>query len=461
MAGRTPWTTEGELPGSRDRSIHFIQERYDQAEIVRPYTKWDYEFRTEKDIGLVMARAYQVATSEPCAPVYMSVPREIMMAPMKGTTVYKSKHFAPSVSPQGDIDVLRQAARLLVQAQRPVVLVSRMGRHPEAVAALVKLAEKLALPVVSKNKYINFPTAHPLRATSGRSYIQEADVVLQIDHMVPYVPALYRPPADCKIISMDIDPVRLAQPLWGFPVDIPITCDSSKALPLLGELADDFITGAERQKFSNRRREMEAKYAAYMKSREAAIAAASTQVPISTTWLGHCVRQIVDENTIQITESSRGVSPAEKAQPGQYFGLPASSLGWAGGAALGAKLAAPDKTVITTQGDGSFVFCDPTAVLWTARQYRLPFLMVIVNNKQYLAVASGIPEFYPKGYVVKSGDWNGSSIDPPPDYKLVGQSCGGYGETVTDPAQLPAALQRGLDAVHGGTCAVIDVHVAA
>lgn len=462
MAGRTPYTTMGELRGSRNNAIHFIQETYDQAEIVRQYTKWDYELKTTKNIGLVMQRAFRIATSEPWGPVYLTLPREILMESIDGGIVHSPENFAAAISPQGDTKALQKAAELLVKAERPVVLVKRMGRHPEAVLALTELAELLSLPVLSDNVFLNFPVNHHLSANpnDSKNYIENADVILMIDNDVPYTPASYSPPEGCKIISMDIDPVRLAQPLWGFPVHIPITCDSSKTIPVLTELAKGRLQESEKQVIKNRKDKMMVQHKASLAAMAARVDEASKQMPISPEWLGHCVNEVVDNNTIVIAGLARGITPAASAQPGSYFGIPGSSLGWAVPAGLGAKLAAPHKTIITACGDGDFVFADPTACLWQARRYGTPTLTIIINNKEYKAVGDQVRYYYPEGYVVSSNDFNGSSLEPSPEYAMVARACGAYGETISNPALLPRALERGLSAVHSGQAAVLDVHVA-
>ena len=205
---------------------------------------------------------------------------------------------------------------------------------------------------------------------------------------------------------------------------------------------------------------MAAYHKASVASMSATVKKASKQTPISPVWLGHCVNQVVDENTIVTAGLARGITPAASAQPGSYFGLPGSSLGWAMPAGLGAKLAEPNKTVITACGDGCFVFADPTACLWQARRFGTPTMTIIVNNKEYKAVADQIRHYYPEGYVVSNNDFNGSSLEPSPEYAMVAQACGAYGETVLDPALLPHALERALSAIHSGQAAVLDVHVA-
>ena len=132
IAGRTPWTTANELPGSRSLHVHWQQEVYDQAAIVRQYTKWDYEIRTVENASLVIQSAFRIAASEPCGPVYLTLPREVAAARLQaGAPLYQPADFQPALAPQGDAEALREAARLLVEAANPVILVKSMGRHPK------------------------------------------------------------------------------------------------------------------------------------------------------------------------------------------------------------------------------------------------------------------------------------------------------------------------------------------
>jgi len=432
-----------------------LDQTLDMTGIVRGYTKWEFEFYTHENIGVVMQRAYRIANSEPCGPVYLTMPGEVLKAPMNGTTVYGPEHYAPSVSPGGDPVALREAAQCLVEAERPLVIAETMGRHPEAVAALVKLAEKLALPV-SSNKTMNFPASHPLYVLNNISFVQNADVILLIDANSPNDMM-----EECRVISLDIDPVKQANPLWHGRVNIPIHCDSSKAIPVLTELVDEFIGESQTRKISERRKAMEAKYEVVKGIMADAIETASIQVPISLTWLCHCIHKLVDDNIILISDLvASGMNQAENAQPGSHFSEPGIYLGWSVPASIGAKLAAPGKTVIAATGDGAFNFCVPNACLWAAKRYSTPFLTVIANNGSYLSIRSTLRRFYPNGYAVQSGDFNGADLDPMIDFALLAQSCDAYGETVTDPSALPGALQRGLNAVRSGQAAVLDVHIS-
>jgi hypothetical protein len=264
LAGRAPWTTHGELRGSRNFYIHWLQETFDQGEIVRQYTKWDYELRTAKQAGLVVQRAFQLSASEPCGPVYLTLPREVVMKKMNGAFIYPPKRYSPTIAAQGDAEAVREAARLLVKAERPVIVVNMMGRHIKSVSALVQLAESLSIPVIDNRERMNFPTTHLLhmgssfQRTSG--FVKHADVVLAIDHDVPYVPVTGCPSDNTKIIGIDIDPIKQTFPLWGFPIDVPIIADSSKAIPVLCKMAQEFITEKDRMRYAERRKILEAEH---------------------------------------------------------------------------------------------------------------------------------------------------------------------------------------------------------
>jgi acetolactate synthase-1/2/3 large subunit len=450
MAGRTPWTTKNELPGSRSFYVHWQQEMYDQAAMIRQHVKWDYEIRTVENASLVVQSAFRIAATEPCGPVYITLPREIMAAGMHGGIVYNPTDFPPAVSAQGDSAALREAARLLVQAQNPVILVRNMGRHPEAVAALVELAEKLAIPVASDDVFMNFPRQHWARSAAD---IQHRDLILVIDHDVPWYGA--DPPGSTKIISMDSDPVRLRQPLWGFPAHIPVTCDSSKALPVLSRLTDEFITAGRGKAFAERKAALQAAKRAADEAARSAIAKARKAFPLSPIWIRECVNQISDENTILLWELA-SIGQGDRTPPGHVFSQNAANLGNAWPRGVGIKMAAPGKMVIASGGDGSAIFSNPEAVLWTARKYNAPILYIINNNNKYAAVESNVTAYAGSGsYAAKAG-FNGSDLSPSPNFAMIARAMGAYGEKVTEPDVLPQALQRALNAVKSGQPAVLD-----
>ena len=453
IAGRTPWTTKNELPGSRSISVHWQQEAYDQAAIIRQYTKWDYEIKTVENASLVVQSAFRIAASEPCGPVYLTLPREVAAAKISGNAaIYDPDAFKPAVSAQGDFEALRETAKKLVQAQNPVIFVKSMGRRPEAVAALVELAEKLAIPVVSTDAFMNFPKRHWARisGTDPRNH----DVLLIIDHDVPWIST--DPLETATVISMDADPMRLKQPLWGYPVHIPITCDSSKALPLLVEMTEEFITAKRRSVFKKRRLNLIEARKAADEALRAEIEKARTAQPISPVWLRECVNRISDEETVLLWDISP-IGQADRTQPGHVFAQYAANLGNSWPRGIGIKMAAPDKTVIASGGDGSTIFANPEAAIWTSRKYDAPILYIVNNNNTYGAVQTNLDSYGGEASYAGKAGFNGSDLSPSPNFAMIAKAMGAYGEKVTDPDKLPGALQRCLDAVRSGQPAVVDV----
>jgi acetolactate synthase-1/2/3 large subunit len=450
MAGRTPYTTKNELPGGRSHSVHWEQEMYDQADMIRQFTKWDYEIKTPENASLIVQTAFRIAATEPCGPVYVSLPREVMAAKLKGGIFYSPTDFPPAVSAQGDSAALRAAAKLLVEADNPVIMVKSMGRHPESVAMLVTLSEKLAIPVVSVDTFMNFPRQHWARS---RPDLQSRDVILVIDHDVPWTAS--DPPKRAKIISMDADPMRLKQPLWGFPVHIPITCDSSKALPILTQMTDEFITNSRRATFAERQAALQAAKKAADDAARASIERARRSVPLSPVWIRECVNRVSDENTVLLWDIA-AIEQGDRTPPGHVFSQYAANLGNSWPRGIGIKMAAPEKTVIASGGDGSAVFSNPEAALWTARKYDAPILYIVNNNHKYHAVEMGLSAYGgPDSYAGKAG-FNGSDLSPSPDFAMIARAMGAYGEKVTEPDRLPEALQRALRAVRSGQSAVLD-----
>ena len=450
MAGRTPWTTKNELPGARSNPIHWQQETYDQSSIIRQYTKWDYEVKTVENASLIIQSAFRIAATEPCGPVYITIPREIMAARIKDGIVYHPADFPPAAAAQGDSAALREAARLLVAADNPVILVKGMGRHPEAVMSLVELAEKLSIPVSSTDTYMNFPKRHWARSEAD---LQKRDVILIIDHDIPWIGI--DPPKTAKIISMDTDPVRLKQPLWGFPVHIPITCDSSKAIPLLTRMTEEFISARRKKAFAERKVALQAMKKGLDLQAGKEIKKACKASPLSPVWIRECVNSVSDEDTVLLWDIA-AIGQGDRTPPGHVFAQYAANLGNSWPRAVGIKMAAPEKTVIASGGDGCAIFSNPEAVLWTAGKYNAPVLFIINNNNKYNAVESGLDEYgRATSYAGKAG-FNGSNLSPSPDFALIAQAMGAYGEKVADPDALPHALQRALDAVKSGLPAVLD-----
>lgn len=461
-AGITPYTTDGELRAGRSGGHQWLQEPMTQASSVRENVKWLYELRTAKNINQIVQRGLQVAASEPCGPTYLMLPRELMMEPFETVAILPPARYGACATPIGDPDILTEAAEALVRAQHPLILTNRLGRKPAAVASLVALAELLAIPVVETRYRYNFPLNHPMHlGLAPQRYFKDADVILELDHPTPYAPILGRPRSDAKIIRLSIDPVERTFPLWSFPADLAVSADTSKALPVITASARRLMRDADRDRIDERRRKVTAEHDAMLTQWDNAATSNAQRVPIHSAWLTKCVNDVVGQNAIYVSEVTTN-SPAayqqiRPDQPGTFFFDSAASLGWAMGAALGAKLADLSRDVVCLLGDGSFHFSSPLACLWAAEAYKIPFLTVLYNNASLRAVQDAIIGQYPEGHGRHADSGVGHQIVPSPKYELAAQACHAYAETVTDPAQIKPALERALGEVRGGRAALLDV----
>jgi acetolactate synthase I/II/III large subunit len=170
--------------------------------------------------------------------------------------------------------------------------------------------------------------------------------------------------------------------------------------------------------------------------------------PIHMAWVSACIARVKPEDAILVNEYTLMTEHCGFNRPGSYFGSStASGLGWGGGAALGAKLAAPNRLVIAVLGDGSHLFGNPVALHHAAAVHKLPVLFVVMNNAMWGAVRRATLGMYPQGEAARSNKPPLIDLDELPAFEQVCAAAGGYGERVEDPAALPAALERAARAV--------------
>ena len=459
-AGRTPVTEEGQ-PGSRDLHIHWAQESFDQAAMLREYVKWDYELRMPAQLEAVVDRALELMQAEPRGPVYLTLPREVLAA-RPGPIALASPARRQSRSERfPDPTRIDEAAGLLARAERPLVLVSAAGLDPRAVSGLVDLAEAGGMAVVEADPiYMNFPHRHDLHVgynASGTTNpsLADADAVLVIEADVPWYPHLQKPAPGAPIIHVGVDPFFSRYPMRSYPCDVPIAATPAAALPLLAEAVRRH---ADRDAVARRRARVAAEHRArHAAWEETAVKQASTST-IGFAWTSRCIGDLIDESTVVVNEYPLDRRFAAFTRPGSYIGSPHSSgLGFGLGAALGVKLARPEATVIATVGDGAYFFGEPLSCLFVQRAHQLPILTVVYNNQQWEAVRSGTLAVHPSGAAKARGRFPLSDLSPSPRFEEMARTVDGYGERVESPAELPAALKRGLAAVREGRPAILNV----
>src|SRR5437870_1219951 len=294
-AGRSPLTEEG-LAGARDTYIHWAQEMFDQAGMLREAVKWDYELRNGIQLETVIDRALTIATSPPEGPVYLSLPREVLAAPLPGFAYDQPARRVAASPPAPDEAAVAAAARILAAAQNPLIVTADAGRDRAAVPALAEFAERFAIPVVEHRlRHVSLPADHPCHlGYDPTPLLDDADAILVIDCDVPWTPSRKAPRADCPVVHIAVDPLYSRYPVRGFRCDVAITGATRLTLPALGTalkpLVDKESLVARLKHIAERR---EAMQGAWRKQRDEA----KDMRPLSPVWVSACLAAARDPNS--------------------------------------------------------------------------------------------------------------------------------------------------------------------
>jgi acetolactate synthase-1/2/3 large subunit len=444
-AGRTPITESGALAAARNNYIHWAQEHFDQGGMLREFMKWDYELRHAEQVETVVDRALAIAKSEPQGPVYVTLPREILASSFSAD-FSPTASIAPASPPAADPEALEEAAKLLGNAQRPLLITANGGRTADSARAIEQLAQALAVPVVQyRPRHLALSTEHPMHCGwDPHALLKDADVVLVVDCDVPWIPKEGKPKADAKVIHIGTDPLFARYPLRGFRADLSLTGAVAPTLQALWRAAQKQVVSVKQ--LEERRKVVTEKSAAIREKARGGV----EPMPKSITgkWLSACVNKVLDANTLVVNEYPTVLEEMVIKEPCRYFGnASAGGLGWGLGAALGARLASPGKTVICMLGDGSYMFGNPTAGHYVSEAMKLPVLFIIANNARWAAVHRSTLATYPKGVAATMKEPPFATLEPSPRFEHVVQASGGHGERVTEPKELMPALERALKVV--------------
>ncbi len=447
-SGRTPATESGRL-GSRSRFIHWAQEMFDQAGMLRESVKWEYELRYPEQAGDVVARAWEQAMTHPRSPVYTALPREALAAPANAEP---SRPRALPAAPHPDPAAIAQLAGWLAAAENPLIITAGSGRDAKAVEALALLAERCAIPVTqAAPRYMCLPSSHPMHLGYWPTpLLAGADLVIVLDCDVPWIPSQESPAPGCRVVHIGIDPAFARYPMRSFPSDLSIAADPAATLTALAGAVrpEDKRVASRRTRLAGAREALQSRWKADAKP----------GAPMSFAWVSKCIGDAKGEDAVVFNEYPLRQEQCAFERAGTFFhNSPAGGLGWGLGAALGAKLALRERTVIATLGDGAYIFANPTAGHWVAAAYQLPILVVVFNNSLWGAVRRATHGMYRNGVSARD-DWRGlAGLSPSPAYEKLVEAHGGHGERVDRAEDLPAALERALAATRKGKQALLNV----
>jgi acetolactate synthase I/II/III large subunit len=467
FAGLSPFTQEGERKGSRNEFIQWIQDVPDQRGIVRQYMKYENELRSAANVKQIVLRALQFAHSDPKGPVYVVAAREVMEEVTEPVAIDPAE-WQPVAPMPLPADGAAEIVGALAAARRPLVVTSYLGRKPAAVAELRRFCRRLGIGVLeSVPSYVNYPHDDALYQGNHWNHpfqnpaLAAADVILVIDSDVPWIPTVSKPATGAAIYHIDVDPLKQSMPLWYIKARRSFQADAAIALRQLNAHLDGLQIDDEAVKERGRHYGAEhARRAAELARREA-----EPLDVITPEYLTACVRRQIGPDAIVLNEGITNY-PAicdhiAKTAAGTMFASGGGSLGWNGGAAIGAKLANPTATVVALTGDGSYMFSQPSTVHWMARKYETPFLQVVYNNRGWKAPKFSALAVHPDGYASRAADID-VGFDPPPDYAAIAIAAGGgFGRTIRHPREVEPAIAEALRAVRDERrCAVLDVWLA-
>ncbi|HWO40759.1 MAG TPA: thiamine pyrophosphate-binding protein [Candidatus Eisenbacteria bacterium] len=476
MGGTGPMNSSKRRPW-----IDWIHTALVQGNLVRDFVKWDDQPIGIESIPSSVMRGYRIAMSDPQGPVYLCFDVTDQEAPIeKEIALPNPARYRPPAPLQAEANAVREAARLLSEAQSPVIVADYVGRNNDAVSSLVELADLLSIPVLDLGARLNFPNTHPLNLTGkNRELLARADVILGLDVTDLYGALVRHDPAThdtvaavksgCKVIHVTLSDMAIRGWTSDFqelaPVDLPIVANTRVFLPALIEEIrrqgrfSKSVVDERRKSLAAEHEEIRSRWQSELKRRW-------DERPISPPRLAHEVWEAIKrESWILVAGAFRGW-PSRLWQwdkPGLFLGgYGGGGLGYGPGASVGAAIPyrGTETVCVNLQRDGELLYT--ASALWTAANTGVPLLTVMTNNRTYyndeehqekIAIARGRP---PENKVV------GMRMEKPPvDFAGLARSFGLFAEgPVTDPAQIRPAIDRALRVIkQEKRPALVDVYI--
>jgi acetolactate synthase-1/2/3 large subunit len=436
--------------------------------VAAPFTKWAC---TAADVSVLygmVRRAGELAAQAPAGPVYVNTPVETLLARWRPSPTDKP---APppgrTVAAAPDIEA---AARLIATARNPVLATETAGRDPEAFAALVELAELLALPVVEPQSALcsNFPRTSLLHAGGELAGLAaEADLVILLGCRAPWYPPSAKP-GDATVLVIDETPHRPHIAYQVLTADMYVGGEMAATLRALITTiraigVDEAAVAARRQRLAEAYLKSEASrsLAEYTAAAGAPGEAGADDGPVDPIAAAAALREAIGLDAVVVDETithSRLIARHLMAESAGRYRYVQGGLGQGLGVALGVKLAlGPDRLVAFTVGDGSWLYNPVLPGLMASAQYGLPVLIVVFNNGKYLSMRHNHRRVYPDSVAARTGYQLGVDLSAQPDVAAVAAAAGAAGFTVSNANELAPALDQAIAAVRGGRTAVVNV----
>ena len=461
-----PVVLAADYPG-RESAGQDAFEEADHGEVMTdPITKWHWIAETTEKIPEITRRALKFASTAPSGPVFVGFPEDILHEHAKATVMDQEK-FTISMRIRPDPTLVEQAARLLIEAQNPLLYtgdeIVRCGAQKEA----VELAELLGLPVTRPYGSMGwskaFPTRHPLYLgdyLTDMRFPGRVDVLLNLGSRLPYAGERLKMRPSVKLIQVRLDPTNLARV---YPTEVAMVADVKMAVNDLLAAVRSMATPDRLRRIREARTPRTHEYTAKMREYRQTIAKARwNRSPISYGQLAVELESVLAKDTCFVAEIDSGRTMMEHilsfgGDDKQYFSNTGRSLGWALPASFGVKLAQPDRPVVAVLGDGAFLFSGPQP-LWSFARYQVPVTILVMNNRSYNNERNRI--WATRGRQFEVGrDMVCYLGSPDMDYVKMAAGFGVEGEVVREPSQLRPALERAKRATASGSPYLLDIHV--
>jgi acetolactate synthase I/II/III large subunit len=465
----------------RRSDVEWAHSVQDAASMVRDYTKWDDAPVSLGGFAESAVRAYKIAMTPPMEPVVIVADAVMQEEPIPEAdrgrlTIPKLTLAAP---PAGDYGALKEAAKILVNAESPTIIAGRVARTPEGIQLLVELAETLQAPIIDKHFRMNFPTTHPLY---GAGSIGSADALLglevpdmwqnthtqtPVNKMGMVSKRITKPGA--KVITIYAGDLFSKSNYQDFgrydEVDLAIAADAQASLPILIDECRKLIT-PERKSVIQARASKLAEVSRRNRDRDIEEAAwAWDASPVSTARMAaELWNQIKTEDwslVSDLTFVSNWPGRLWEFDKSYQFigGHGAYGVGYGAPAAVGAALANKKhgRISVNIQCDGDLNYAP--GVLWTAAHHRIPMLNVMHNNRAYHQELMYVEDMAARARRGVERAQIGTAItDPNIDYAMMAKAYGMFSEgPIDNPNDLGPAIKRALEVVKKGEPAMIDL----
>jgi thiamine pyrophosphate-dependent acetolactate synthase large subunit-like protein len=449
---------------------NMFQQMDDWLQPMIQFTKWRWQVDSENQIGEMTRRAIKLAGTAPGGPVHIRYPLDLLATRNVRQTIYPQSRFTVPVEMRPKPELIEQTAKYLIEAKQPMISVGSEVTRAGANDQLVELAEMLGIPVAQGySVYGDFPFRHPLFAGFYGLGVPRGlggtDVFLNLGAQMPDPGVFTAPvPKSAIIIHARIEYEDIASI---YPTDVAIAASLKETITDLNDAIKSMVTADRLEKISAPRmdaaRESLAKRDAERRDKARKNWDAS---PLSWERVSAELDQALEDDAIIVPELDyrtplrwMDIAPDRKWLVGQTTGF---ALGWGLGAAMGAKIAQPDRQVVCLVGDGALLFGQIES-LWSAARYDIPVIIVVFNNRSYdnerNRIQAGSPLYQKSETRELWKDITGYLGDPVVDFTGLAKSFEIPGEMVQKPDELQAALKRAVAATRDGRPYLIDAIV--